>query len=83
LTSRQSAHVDADRANRLAQVVERLGADLTLSQTTRDARLRRVEDALLRERSERSLTAASRELRRWRDEAVADGPAAAVADGSS
>jgi hypothetical protein len=59
----------ADRADRLARLVEQMGADLTLSPTTRHARLQRVEDAWRRELSGCSLTAVSRELRRRRTRA--------------
>jgi hypothetical protein len=64
----------ADRADRLARLVEQMGADLTLSPTTRHARLQRVEDHWRRELSGCSLSAVSRELRRRRTRAgVADG----------
>jgi hypothetical protein len=55
-----------DPAIRLARVIERMGANLTLSATGREERLERVQDAWLRDLSPRSLTAASRELRRQR-----------------
>ena len=56
----------ADRAARLARVVERMGADVRLRAPTREGRLRRVEDAWIRDRSERSSSAARRELGRRR-----------------
>jgi hypothetical protein len=55
--------VTADRATHLARVVERMGADVRLRRPTREARLRRVEDAWVRDRPQRSLSAATRELR--------------------
>jgi len=55
--------VTADRAIRLAGVVERMGADVCLRAPTREGRRQRVEDAWLRERSEQALSAAARELR--------------------
>jgi hypothetical protein len=58
--------VNADRAVRLARVVEAMGGDLSLRVASRGARLRRVEDAWLRDISRRSLTAAARELAKAR-----------------
>jgi hypothetical protein len=43
-----------------------MGADVGLHAPSREGRLQRVEDAWLRDRSERSLSAAARELRRRR-----------------
>ena len=56
--------MNANRAAQLARVVERMGADVRLRAPAREERLRRVEDAWLRDRSERSLSAAARELTR-------------------
>jgi len=55
--------VDVDRATRLARVTERMGADPALSRAARESRLRRVQDAWLRDLSRSALAAASRELR--------------------
>jgi hypothetical protein len=47
---------------RLARIVERMGADTALNATSREERLRRVQDAWVRDLSPRSLAATSREL---------------------
>jgi hypothetical protein len=58
--------VNADRATHLARVVERMGADVRLRAPARETRLQRVHDAWARDRPHRSLSAATRELRRQR-----------------
>jgi hypothetical protein len=70
--------VTADRATRLARVVERMGADVRLHAPSREGRLRRVEDAWLRDRSERSSSAAAGELRRRRTAVETAGAAPAL-----
>jgi hypothetical protein len=58
--------VNAGRTTHLARVVERMGADVRLCVPARETRLQRVEDAWARDRPQRSVGAATRELRRRR-----------------